>query len=131
MSYRIDLIYDAVEVRFGGRDALVLFRQSLAVPYVAIDRVRLEARTDLEGEIRGKRRAVGPPTGEQVGRKRLGTFLTGDDGVPEFWVVGASSPDQLVVVAEVRGQHWSRVVLLPDRVDEFVRVLQQQISRLR
>jgi hypothetical protein len=123
MGHRIDLAFDAVEIRLTGMTATRLVRGRLAVPYSRISTVSVEARAGLEAGLTGAARAVGSI--RRPGQEKVGTFLAGDER--QFWAVRASDAATSLVVAQTTLDRFDHIVLLPDRPDAFLETLRGQL----
>jgi hypothetical protein len=132
MAFRIDLTFDAIEVRLSGMDAVRMYRQTLGMPYAVVARVAIAPRIALEPRIHERKRGTGGADGAaSLGDHRVGTFLSeGVDG-DQFWAVGASDPDEPLAVVDTEHERFRRLVLQPPQIDEFAATLERQVEMRR
>jgi hypothetical protein len=104
MSRRLDLLDDALLVRYSGLDALVILRRTLRVPYAAVRAVSV-GLTDPPGALAWKIGLSTPPFGtRQQGRFR-------EHGRWSFFDV---SDRERAVVVDLDGHEFRRVALTVD-----------------
>jgi len=130
MGTRIELGDDELVIRLGPVASLLTFRRTVRVPRRSIADVRAERRGDLEPHIEHRISGIGPHYGWRLpNRRRVGPMLRRGAIGAEFWVVDEGSADQELIVCELEGHRYARLVIGLESGEGLEKMLSDWISR--
>jgi hypothetical protein len=120
LSFTVQLNPPELIVQLGGSDRLFCGRRQIRIARDHVRTARVTDRRELERRLDHRVAGFGPH--RDTRSRRVGTFLGRDvGGRHQFWAVRRDSDE--VVVVDLEGSRWVRLVLDADLVDDEARRL--------
>ena len=118
MGFAVEISAEQVAVQLSGWDRIMNWRRSLSVDRSYIVTVGVHERAALERSITHRVLGVGTHDGERrPNGRRVGTMLGHGLAGNQFWAVARSDASAPVVVVDLTGHDFIRLVLMVENPD--------------